>query len=71
MNEAQFANERRAFRARAALNRYKRDQLHEDGPVCDDTVVDFLTDLFHYNNDRGDLQSALDTARMHYDAEKV
>ena len=47
-------NDERATRAAEALLNYKHRWLGEDGPLCEDTVIDFLVDLLHaLDRDRG------------------
>lgn len=65
------SNEGRAARAETTLEAFKVDRLGEAGPVCIDTVTDFLTDLRHFCDAKGfDLYMALQASYQFYCAEK-
>jgi len=59
-------NTSRAYRAGEVLDYY--DEM--DGTDPDSNVVDLLADLMHYcNQSSWDFTQALETARMHFEAE--
>lgn len=63
-------NRQRGTRALGALAHYKAVEMREDGPICQDTVTDFLTDLRHYcaRNDL-DIEACLRMSQEHHQAE--
>lgn len=64
-------NQKRAKRVNDALKFYKANGLEEDGPICKDTLTDFLTDLRHWADAHGfDLHDRLNMSYQHYVAEK-
>ena len=70
-DETEPTNEVRAARIAATLSTYKADHLGEAGPVCIDTVTDFMTDLRHFCEAHGlDLYASLDASYLLYCAEK-
>ncbi|QYY27508.1 hypothetical protein [Diaphorobacter sp. MNS-0] len=70
-DEAEPTNEVRAARIAATLSTYKAEHLGEAGPVCIDTVTDFVTDLRHFCEAHGlDLYASLDASYLLYCAEK-
>ncbi|MDH0341987.1 hypothetical protein [Chromobacterium haemolyticum] len=71
MNGEAPRNEERVGRIETTLTKYKTEQLKEGGAICDDTLVDFLTDLRHYCDAKGfDIDAALDLSSDHFLVEK-